>query len=503
LGEEQLQIRLRDSLAGKKFLLVLDDVWNEERDKWIELRILLIGVANGSKILVTTRSPKVASMMGTTMSTYNLEGLPHKQCLSLFVKWAFDEGQESRHPNLVEIGDEIVKKCKGVPLAVKSLGSLLYSKLEECDWLFVKDNDMWKLNKKEGDILSALQLSYNQMPSSLKQCFAYFALYPKDYQYISMELVQIWIAHDLLQSRNENQESKDIGNQYIDELYSRSFLEDYTDFGYYRTFKIHDLAHDLALLVAQSECLIMNCQTQNISKKVWHFSYIDNTWQNEKVLKCLQKSKSIRTIFSPIRGLGPSSESFVDACVSRFRYMRVLDLSDSCFEVLPSSIGTMKHLRSLALSRNCRIKKLPNSICKLQNLQTLFLNGCENLEELPKDISYMINLRWLYITSKQRSLLGSLNSLRFLGLFNCGNIESLFEGMQGYTGLQMLVIINCGGLISLFSNLKCLTAVEVLYILNCGLLLCSSSFHQDSFPVENHLGSQGSVPYLFLYMDSG
>jgi hypothetical protein len=372
LGEEQLQIRLRDSLSGKKFLLVLDDVWNEERDKWIELRNLLIGGANGSKILVTTRSPKVASMMGT-MSPYNLEGLPHKQCLSLFVKWAFDEGQESRHPNLVEIGDEIVKKCKGVPLAVKSLGSLLYSKLEECDWLFVKDNDMWKLNKKEGDILSALQLSYNQMPSSLKQCFAYFSLYPKDYQYNSIELVQIWMAHDLLQSRNENQEAEDIGNQYIDELYSRSFLEDYRDFGYSRHFKIHDLAHDLALSVAQSECLIMNCQTQNISKKVWHFSYIDNTWQNEKVLKCLQKSKSIRTIFSPIQGLGPSSESFVDACISRFRYMRVLDLSDSCFEVLPSSISTMKHLRWLDLSRNCRIKKLPNSICKLQNLQTLVL----------------------------------------------------------------------------------------------------------------------------------
>uniref|UniRef100_A0A2N9HGC3 Rx N-terminal domain-containing protein n=1 Tax=Fagus sylvatica TaxID=28930 RepID=A0A2N9HGC3_FAGSY len=237
-------------LDGKKFLLVLDDVWNEDREKWIELRNLLIGGDSGSKILVTTRSPTVASMMGT-VSPYNLGGLPHKECMSLFVKCAFDEGQESRHPNLVEIGDEIVKKCKGVPLAVKSLGSLLYSKLDERDWLFVKDNDMWKLNKKEGDILSALQLSYNQMPSSLKQCFTYFSLYPKDHEYLSLEMVQIWMAHDLLQSRNENQESEDIGNRYIDELYSRSFLEDYVDFGHYHVFKIHDLAHDLALSIAQ------------------------------------------------------------------------------------------------------------------------------------------------------------------------------------------------------------------------------------------------------------
>ena len=136
----------------------------------------------------------------------------------LFVKCAFDEGQESQHANLMEIGNEIVKKCKGVPLAVKLLGSLLYSKLDEHDWLFVKDNDLWKLNQKEGDIFSALQLSYNLMPSSLKQCFAYFLLYPKNYEYTTFELVQIWMAHGLLQSPNENRDLEDIDNQYIDEL---------------------------------------------------------------------------------------------------------------------------------------------------------------------------------------------------------------------------------------------------------------------------------------------
>uniref|UniRef100_A0A2N9GW72 Rx N-terminal domain-containing protein n=1 Tax=Fagus sylvatica TaxID=28930 RepID=A0A2N9GW72_FAGSY len=94
LDEEQLQMRLRNNLDGRKFLLVLDDVWNEDRTKWMELRGLLMGGANGSKILVTTRSHRVASMMGGTESPYNLEGLPHKECLSLFVQWAFDEGTE-------------------------------------------------------------------------------------------------------------------------------------------------------------------------------------------------------------------------------------------------------------------------------------------------------------------------------------------------------------------------------------------------------------------------
>ncbi|XP_030930479.1 disease resistance protein RGA2-like [Quercus lobata] len=231
LDEEQLQKHLRNVLDGRKFLLVLDDVWNKDRNKWIELRNLLMGGANGSKILVTTRSPSVASMMGT-MPSYNLKGLPHNECMSLFVKWALEDREERQHANLVEIGDEIVKKCKGVPLAVKSLGSLLYSKLDEKDWKLVKDNEMWKLERKEGDILSALQLSYNLMPPYLKECFAYCSLYPKDHKYLSMELIQLWMAHDLIQkSPIENQELEDIGNQYIEELYSRSFLEDYKDFG--------------------------------------------------------------------------------------------------------------------------------------------------------------------------------------------------------------------------------------------------------------------------------
>ena len=103
----------------------------------------------------------------------------------------------------------------------------------------------------------------------------------------------------------------------------------------------------------------MNCQTQNISKKVWHLSFYDNTWQDENILKCLQKSKSLRIIFSPIEGVGLTSESFIDACLSVFKYLRVLDLSASCFEVLPSSIGTMKHLRWINLRKNEKNEKTP------------------------------------------------------------------------------------------------------------------------------------------------
>ncbi|WVZ18482.1 hypothetical protein V8G54_005804 [Vigna mungo] len=138
LDIEQLQSRLRHKLSCQKYILVLDDVWNDDRAKWIELKDLIKVDAIGSKILVTTQSTSIASMMGTVPS-YVLEGLSVENCLSLFLKWAFREGEEKEHPNLVDIGKEIVKKCRGVPLVVKTSGSSLFSVFDSQRWEIMRD----------------------------------------------------------------------------------------------------------------------------------------------------------------------------------------------------------------------------------------------------------------------------------------------------------------------------------------------------------------------------
>uniref|UniRef100_A0A2N9EPM6 Uncharacterized protein n=1 Tax=Fagus sylvatica TaxID=28930 RepID=A0A2N9EPM6_FAGSY len=366
-----------------------------DRTKWMELRGLLMGGANGCKIIVTTRSPRIASMMGTE-SPYNLEGLPHKECLSLFIKWAFDEGNESLHANLVEIGDEIVKKCKGVPLAVKSLGSLLYSKFEERYWLFVKDNEIWKLDKKEGDILSALQLSYNQMPSSLKQCFAYCSLYPKDYDYNSLELIQLWMAHGLLESPNGIEELEDIGNQYVDELYSRSFLEDYTDVGCFRLFKIHDLAHDLAISVAK-----------------------------KSLFGVTQGYTSLRMLV--IKNCGGLISLFPSLkCLTG---LEVLDIKNCKKLVLTEGEENqeefMMSLRVLRLIELPQMVVLPHWIKQsARTLQRMAINGCPNLTVLPE---------WL----------SNLSSLRVLVFRSCPKLASLSEGQLCRASLRSFIISEC------------------------------------------------------------
>ena len=161
LSLDWLPILLRELIKDKKFILGLDDVWNEDRKKWIELENLLLGDSKGCKIEVTKRNSSVATIMDTT-STYNLKGLPEEDCMSSFTKLAFKAGQENQYPNVLNIGRIIVKKFNGVPLAVSTLTGLLYSKVDEHQWKSILDNEIWNLEQKEGDILPVLKLNYNQ-----------------------------------------------------------------------------------------------------------------------------------------------------------------------------------------------------------------------------------------------------------------------------------------------------------------------------------------------------
>ncbi|PQQ15547.1 putative disease resistance protein RGA4 [Prunus yedoensis var. nudiflora] len=172
----------------------------------------------------------------------------------------------------------------------------------------------------------------------------------------------------------------------------------------------------------------------------------DLPMKGERVPEFLRQLKKVWTILFPVPGhVGISSKSVLKACILRFKYLRVLDLSGSTFEVLPSSIGKLSRLRYLNLSKNPFIKKLPGSICNLLNLQTLLLSNCEQLSELPRDIGNLINLRTLVLTTNQMVLAGvieRLTSLRFLqtlGISDCEKLDLTTSG-AGIRGLRSVSI---------------------------------------------------------------
>ncbi|KAM7481339.1 hypothetical protein LguiB_005922 [Lonicera macranthoides] len=477
LDLNQLQANLRSFLDSKTFLLVLDDVWNEDRKKWTDLKDLLNCGSYGSKIVVTTRKKVTAQIMGT-FPPYELEGLSNEECMSIFVKCAFQEGEEKQYPKLVKMGEEIVMKCGGLPLAVKSLGSLLYTKREEREWHYIRDNDIWKIEQKENDVLPILKLSYDEMPLHLKQCFAYCAIFPKNIEmpnlYANLYLINQWNAHGFIQSSDDSRQLEDIGNQYFQELLSRSFFQyDYMSFdNALINFKMHDLVHDLALSVAGKLVSHVKYDTRNIFEGTRYLLFSAVRLEGKEFPHFLLKLNKVRS-FSFQFKVGPISKTFLDTLIQTFKCLRTLDLSGSKFEELPISIGTLKHLRCLLIIGNKSIKALPNTICNLLNLQTLNLNGCVMLQDLPTDFGNLSCLRTLSLTSKMTSFprkghAKGLRSLQFLLISYCNNLESLSCQMKNLTTLRHLRIFGCPSLTSLpGKSMRSLTSLETLSIADC------------------------------------
>ncbi|CBI32207.3 unnamed protein product, partial [Vitis vinifera] len=407
----QIQRKLRDETMGKRFLIVLDDLWNEKYDQWDSLRSPLLEGAPGSKILVTTRNKNVATMMGGDKNFYELKHLSNNDCWELFKKHAFENRNTKEHPDLALIGREIVKKCGGLPLAAKALGGLLRHEHREDKWNIILASKIWNLPGDKCGILPALRLSYNDLPSHLKRCFAYCALFPQDYEFKKEELILLWMAEGLIQQSNEDEKMEDLGDDYFRELLSRSFFQ--SSSSNKSRFVMHDLINDLANSIAGDTCLHLD----------------DELWNN---LQCPVSENTPLPIYEPTRGyLFCISNKVLEELIPRLRHLRVLSLATYMISEIPDSFDKLKHLRYLNLSYTS-IKWLPDSIGNLFYLQTLKLSFCEELIRLPITISNLINLRHLDVAGaiKLQEMpirMGKLKDLRILDadLKLKRNLESL------------------------------------------------------------------------------
>ncbi|KAK9283703.1 hypothetical protein L1049_011953 [Liquidambar formosana] len=359
-----LQVKLKEKLMGKKFLLVLDDIWNEKYNDWDTLLTPFKVGAKGSKIIVTTRNESVALIV-QTIPSHNLEQLSNEASWSLFTNHAFENRSPNAHPDLEVFGKKIVEKCKGLPLAVKTLGGLLHSKLDAKEWDDILKSNIWDFPNDKSNILPALRLSYHYLPTQLKQCFAYCSLFPKDYKFKKENLVLQWIAEGFVQQLESEKRLEDLAEEYFLELLSRSFFQQSKDEE--SSFIMHDLLNDLA---------------QVLSNKVLHDLL--------PTLSCLR-------------------------VLSLSQYENITELLDS--------IGKLKLLRYLDLSQTA-IKRLPKETCTLYNLQTLMLSDCRSLIELPADIGKLHNLRHLDISGTNLSMMpvemSGLKSLQTLTTFVVG-----------------------------------------------------------------------------------
>ncbi|CAL5331148.1 unnamed protein product [Camellia sinensis] len=474
---DQAQVQLKQALAGKKFFIVLDDVWNKKYNDWNDLNSPFKDGAQGSKVVVTTRSRDVARMMAT-VELHDVEILSDEDCWSLFAQHAFENRSIDANPNLVSIGKKIVEKCKGLPLAAKTLSGLLRCKERDEEWVDVLCSKIWDLSHAESDILPALRLSYHHLPSHLKQCFAYCSIIPNDYEFEEEEIVLLWMAEGFIMQKREKQ-MEDVGGDYFRELLSRSFFQpSSTSKG--SKFVMHDLINDLAHVVARDTCFRLDDklkdqeQYRNL-KKARHSSYMQEMYEGMKKFEIFDKAMHLRT-FLPF-GSKHRWNCYLASNVPlnlfpKLRRLRVLNMSRYCITEVPNSVADLKHLRYLNLSHTS-IEKLPESLGSLYNLQTLMLRECAKLKKLPTDLGSLIDLRHLDTTNahslKEMPLgIGKLVSLQTLSNFivtknngdqlrELGNLIYL-RGKLCLSGLQNVVV----PLAAREANLNDKSALDVL-----------------------------------------
>ncbi|RWR75781.1 putative disease resistance protein RGA4 [Cinnamomum micranthum f. kanehirae] len=447
----QLQCRLQKALGGKRCLLVLDDIWNENFDKWHEsgLRNLLFCGGKGSRIVVTTRSLNTATIM-STIQPYSLKRLSENDCWSLFCLRAFGNPiEEAVHPNLTPIGRDIVKKCSGIPLAVTTRAGLLYNKRTESRWESVRDSEMWGLPEEtEKGILPALRLSYNYLRPHLKQCFAFCAIFPRDYEIENELVIKLWMAHGFIPTDQEGlMELEDISKEICNELVMRCFFQDVSvqeGYGHGRipdrtTFRMHGLMHDLAHSVMENEYrVVLNGKSKDISPRIRHISS-----NGLGILAAsLPKAQKLRTYVML------KQATFQFPCdVGLFKCLRVLDFirqqdKQKVEKQLFTSLGNLQHLRYLNLSFTL-IERLPESLTSLYYLQTLILRDCEMLCELPKEMCKLTNLRCLDITNCDKLThmppkMGQLSCLQELSNFIVGRTNEIAcSGIGELQGLNL------------------------------------------------------------------
>ncbi|KAJ4715511.1 NBS-LRR disease resistance protein [Melia azedarach] len=442
LEMDGLQKKLHEQIDGKKYFLVLDDVWNQNLDKWLKLKTLLKNGATGSKILVTTRSERVANIMSKAPLIYVLRGLIEDKSWSLFTKIAFEQGEEPKDSRLVGIGKDIVAKCAGVPLAIRTIGRLLY---KEEDWLTFRDQELSEIDQEEGDILPILKLSYYHLSPQLKQCFAYCALFPKDYEFEKENLIQLWMAQGFLSTSKKNQHLEDIGNAHFKDLLSGSFLQDLKEkegrMGErVMTCKMHDLMHDLAQSVTGNECKMIK-SGENVDPGSHHILFAPDLWSLKMSTAMFQTSR-LRT-FLRLSFRTEFNDFHVNKLILSFKCLRTLNLCSLNIKKVPILIGKLKHLRYLDLSQNRYLQELPDSMSKLINLQTLNLSECYSLQKLSRDMWKMGSLQYLMIggcdslTSMPHGL-GQLTGLRRLSLLVVGKRDRKNDALRELNGLNEL-----------------------------------------------------------------
>ncbi|KAL2240055.1 UNVERIFIED_CONTAM: putative late blight resistance protein R1A-10 [Sesamum indicum] len=368
---EELAERLYKNLKGRRYLVVMDDVWDTK--VWDDVKRFFPDDNNGSRIILTSRQSEVAIYANSSNSIHQMRLLSPDASWDLLRKTVF--GEKDCPSTLETIGQKIAHNCKGLPLAIVVIGGLLSKDSRaQKDWECIAEDVKSAIGRNDGDdFMEILSLSYNSLPHHLKACFLYMGVFPEDYEIFVTQLIKLWIAEGFVKPPTPKS-FEQVAEDYLKDLVDRCLIQvqrrTYT--GEIKTCTIHDMLRELCMKKAHDEKLY---QIMNTHSRVFprgrndqrRFSIHGGTF-GHRTNDCDSYVLS-RSLLYFCYGPGHSLlVSFTTSC----RLLRVLDVLTVRFYDFPVGIMELVHLRYLALTCNGR-DELPASIYKLGNLQTLIV----------------------------------------------------------------------------------------------------------------------------------
>ncbi|KAK3124278.1 hypothetical protein QOZ80_7BG0584350 [Eleusine coracana subsp. coracana] len=409
--QSEVKKRLHDFLQRRRYLIILDDVW--EGDAWDVISDAFPDSKNGSRVILTTRKETVANHPYALKKIYRPKLLNGKESTRLLLRVALPEyilDSKSKKSaikagNLVDfkkVGKDLANKCCGLPLAVVVLGGHLSRNLDIAEWRRLTSSVDWHAMITTDTIIGAiLDLSYYDMPSHLRSCFMYTTAFPEDTHIDVQLLSNLWVAEGFI-PLVRGRTGKELAIMYVAELAQRCMIQvaKRTHSGMISLIKVHDVLRDWGIGRARREGLIKDCHNVEDIKADYSgemmkcYRVVLHGFLGSKFDNSMGKLRTLLdfTLTSVNNNSIKASNTF-----GVLHHMRVLYLQGSAENVhLPKEIGRMRYLRYIGLGGSC-CYHLPSSIGDLLNLETLDASGGK-LYDIPHSLWKILTLRHVHVS---------------------------------------------------------------------------------------------------------
>ncbi|CAD6271327.1 unnamed protein product [Miscanthus lutarioriparius] len=479
---------------SKKFLLVLDDVYDcMDNSQWKDL-IDALGSScrKGNVIIVTVRNLAVAKRLGT-IEPVKLRALENDGFWLLFKACAFGDNQCKEH---LDIGHQIATKLNGNPLAAENAADMLREQPGLHHWKSIMKNGVWESLQFRGGIMTALKISYYQLPYNLQQCLLFCSIFPNGYLFHVDNLVHMWISSGFVKS-------VEAGQDYLNALVNSGFLiiTDFIILGHKKCYVMCGVMHEFARLVSRAEFATMDgLECKEVLPTVHHFSIlIDSMYHKDERGFILRNGKFEEKLMSMI------------SSVRRLRTLILIGHYDSLFfqsfHIFMCSLVNCTHLRYLKLENNGSSEALLISLSNFYHLevldvgQPLIVDGTSDLVSMRNLIltkgaeafgacspTWSACLQKIHLEDCEGwEILPSLESLSSLTKLKLRNMPEVAE--LSIPSLEELVLIDMPKLescsSSLVRDLNC--SLRVLEIRRCCVLKAFPLFQScEKCEIEQH-----------------